>query len=260
MRSFLVAFVVLLLAVPSFGQDDTNAQQTTWGSIKALYGADGLPKTINSSKIEEPTFPAAEPPWTNPLAQEAIAKFGLKPDDILAVQHVVALRNEVPLGSTDVVVTNAQWYYASPGSGTVSDRPPWNPEDLTEMDVYGSGVQLVVDAWNCFQDEWVVTFYLPVCFYEISAGRFDGILDAWANTPYCNWGCNGGPCAGFQCGPAWNWNQPGYTGWWNFRDCNTQASGKVGKQIQKRWLYTWRSCYGYSDAVIAGFIHARIRF
>jgi hypothetical protein len=203
------------------------------------------------------------PAWTHPVAGEAMRKFGLTASDILAVQRVVALDNGVPIDSADVVVTDKQWYYSSLTTGELSSTPSGGFALTREMDIYGSGVEPTQWDGNCLLRHWAVTFYMPVCFYELTprSGVFDGIVDAWAPTPCCDpLYCNGGHCAMFQCGCAWNGS--GNQEWWKFQPfcADARASRKIGKVVQKRWLHTWQLCYHRSDADIARSVRARIRY
>lgn len=234
-------------------EEAARTQSTTWGSIKAMYRDDGTAVTL-MQKSEGLSFFPSEPAWSNPVASEAIQKFRLNPSDVIAVQRVVMLSNGVPIDSAEVVVTEKQWYYKSLVDESFSQSPPSLPL-TTEIDIYGSYVESV-SGWHCGNLEWVVTFYLPVCFHEISPGRFDGIIDAWAPNPPCNQ-CNGGWCIGYLCGSAWD--GAGYLGWWDYNTCSPTWSRKVGKLVQKRWLYTWRNC-GYPDWQIASWVRARIRY
>ncbi|MDP2631042.1 MAG: hypothetical protein Q8P56_06595 [Candidatus Uhrbacteria bacterium] len=195
----------------------------------------------------------AEPAWTHPVAGLAMDKYGLLPDEILAVQRVVMLSKGVPIDSADVVVTEDRWYYQSLIDGTFSLDPP-SLLLTTEIDIYGIGIENY--GGQCWWSEWVVTFYLPVCFFEIAPGRFDGIIDAWAPNPPCGQ-CNGGICAAYRCGSAWD--GAGYNNWRNYNDCGGKWSRKVGKMVQKRWLFTWRNC-GRADWQIASSVRARIRY
>ncbi|MBU1075535.1 hypothetical protein KJ733_03400 [Patescibacteria group bacterium] len=190
-----------------------------------------------------------------------MANFNKSRSEIIAVQRMVMLENGAPIDSVEAVITDKDdWYYYRLVDGTLSTELPESKARTTEIDIYGSGIKRVgVNAFWCWNDEWVVTFYLPVCFHEISAGRFDGILDAWAPNPACAWNCNGGMCALYQCGSAWD--GAGYNGWWNFETCSTDHwSKKVGKQVQKRWLHTWQKCHGRSNTRIAHSVRARIRY
>ncbi len=194
-------------------------------------------------------------PGEHPAARAVMGAFSLMDTDILAVQKMVFLKEEVPFDSVQAVITDDQWYYVTFANGAVSKAAPAGFSLATEIDVYGSYVEKVA-GWYCGNYEWAVTFYLPVCFHETSPGRFDGILDAWAPTPNCS-ACNGGWCIGGACGIAWD--GPGYQGWWDYHTCRQSWSKKVGKLVQKRWLYTWRNC-GYPDWQIASWVRARIRY
>ncbi|MFA5107219.1 MAG: hypothetical protein WC497_02730 [Patescibacteria group bacterium] len=287
-----------VVSLTAYAQQSDETESTTWGRIKAGYRtedpAKAVPlgiteqtiKRLQEAQTEEEALsiiesaPAdvremlmsesaaaistqpAPPAWTHPVAAQAISKFNLNSSDVLAVQRVVALENGVPIDSADVVVTEERWYYSSLTTGELTDTPSGGFLRTTEMDIYGSGVeQTPPDAYWCWNDEWVVTMYLPVCFYEDDRfhGHFDGIIDAWAPTPCCDpLYCNGGRCALFQCGCAWI--GPGYNGWWDYNTCGDRWSKKVGKQVQKRWLHTWQLCYHRSDQDIARSVRARIRY
>jgi hypothetical protein len=287
----IVASLVALAWLPAYAQGSDNTQSTSWGHIKSVYRTDGDKKAttlgsteqtiklLQTAKTEEEAqkilaaAPASvreqlmsesaamisrkpvPPAWTHPVAGEAMRKFGLASSDILAVQRVVALENGVPIDSADVVVTDKQWYYSSLTDGRLTSTPPSRFAMTREIDIYGITVESV-SGWMCANLEWVVTFYLPVCFHEISPGRFDGIVDAWAPNPPCNQ-CNGGWCIGNLCGSAWD--GPGYNSWWDYNTCGQSWSRKVGKLVQKRWLYTWRNC-GHADWEIASWVRTRIRY
>jgi hypothetical protein len=206
----------------------------------------------------QPTPPA----WTHPVAGEAMRKFGLASSDILAVQRVIALDNGTPIDSADVVVTDKQWYYSSLTDGQLYNVPPGGFALTREIDIYGSGLTLLEWSQDCWSNgmHWGVTFYLPVCFHEIDRrlGIFDGIIDAWAPRPNCSPWCNGGYCALWMCGNAWD--GPGNQGWWDYETCGSMWSRLVAKTVQKRWLHTWQLCYHRSDADIARSVRARIRY
>ena len=292
----IIASLVALAWIPAYAQGSDNTQSTSWGHIKSVYRADGDKKAttlggteqtikmLQAAQTEEEAqkilaaapasvreqlmsesaaviSPKPVPPaWTHPVAGEAMRKFGLASSDILAVQRVVVLENGVPVDSADVVVTEKQWYYSNLTDGRLTSTPPRGFALTSEMDIYGSNVEMV--RWNqdCWRTEWVVTFYLPVCFHEIDRqrGQFDGILDAWAPRPNCSPWCNGGYCALWMCGDAWD--GAGYYGWWDFENCGSMWSRKVGKIVQKRWLHTWQLCHHRSDADIARSVRARIRY
>jgi len=292
----LAAMVLILAVTPRSSAAESEqvakTQTTTWGTIKAMYRGDSAAITLAESPLlltmsrlknvateeeaqeilddapadvrdqlmqnsEGSSSFSSEPAWANPVAQEVISKFSLNSSDVLAVQRVVMLTNGIPIDSAEVVVTEKQWYYKSLIDESFSQSPPSLPL-TTEMDIYGSYVEQVNEWWQpCWFSEWVVTFYLPVCFHYLGNGRFDGILDAWAPNPNCSQ-CNGGVCAGYLCGSAWD--GAGYLGWYNFNyACSQSWSRKAGKLVQKRWLFTWRNC-GYPDWQIASWVRTRIRY
>lgn len=290
-RTLNVALAAILstytMPVIAYGANKVT-QSATWGSIKAMYSesstaGDSLSLTLEqlvnqlqdaatdeeaqailnsapSSVVEQlmqsegATSSPSEPAWMHPLASEAAEKFGISTLDVLAVQRVVMLSNGIPIDSADVVVTDDQWYYKSLVDHSFSTSPESIPF-TTEMDIYGSNIESV-SGWLCSNLEWVVTFYLPVCFHEISPGRFDGIIDSWAPNPNCS-SCNGGWCIGNACGSAWD--GAGYLGWWDYHTCSSTWTQKAGKLVQKRWLYTWRNC-GYADWQIASWVRTRIQY
>lgn len=263
----LIVSTALSLVFPVLAGDPETTQSTTWGRIKAEYRGEAVAGDSLAGVFQKTLGPVSEvvipsePPWCHPAAVAATQKYGINPNDILAVQRVVALRNGIPVDSADVVVTEGQWYYSSLTDGSLSDSPPQGFALLTEIDIYGSDVEMVRWASVCWKIHWAVTFYLPVCFYELWPNRFDGIVDAWAPIPCCDpLYCNGGLCALYQCGCAWN--GPGYLEWWNFhQSCSDpRASKKVGKIVQKRWLHTWQLCYHLSNQQIARLVRARIRY
>jgi hypothetical protein len=199
-----------------------------------------------------------EPPWDNPAARAVISRLAVSPEEVQAVEMMV-LHPESELPDTVfVVITDDQWYYVRSGDPSPLE-PGFAAAAMTsEIDVYGSGL-VNIGSRFCPKSEWIVVFYLPVCFYELDPHRFDGILDAWAPNPPCD-RYQGGFCAGLKCGPAWD--GPGYLGWYNYHSCwqiDHRASTEVGKLVQKRWLYTWRNA-GRSDAQIAHSVRARIRY
>ncbi|MBU1889877.1 hypothetical protein KJ782_00100, partial [Patescibacteria group bacterium] len=165
--------------------------------------------------------------------------------------------NGTPVDSAEVVVTEDRWYYKSLIDESFSTSPS-SLTRTTEMDIYGNNVKMLTWHKYCWSIEWSITFYLPACFHEISIGRFDGILDAWAPRPNCSPWCNGGLCALYMCGDTWN--GAGYLDWWNYDTCDTDWSKKVAKIVQKRWLHTWQLCHGRSNRQIARSVRARIRF
>jgi hypothetical protein len=295
-RVVLTVVVLAMFATTSFGQLPTPTQSSSWGHIKSLYrtsdSVQAAPMDAQSQTLArlqkaqtpeeaqqiiesaptkvreqfmtqagEMVTPQSTPPaWTHPIAGEAMRKFSLASSDILAVQRVVALDNGMPIDSADVVVTEKQWYYSSLTTGELTSQPPGEFALTTEMDIYGSGVELVAWSQECWNIHWAVTFYMPVCFYELWPGRFDGIVDAWAPRPNCSPWCNGGLCALYMCGDAWD--GAGNLQWWNFhQSCSdSRASKKVGKIVQKRWLHTWQLCHHRSDADIARSVRTRIRY
>lgn len=214
----------------------------------------------NVVRAEDSNSVASSPyqPWVLPAAKDVIARFGISPSDILAVQKVVAYIGAAPADSAEAVVTSRQWYYRSLTDGQLYDTAPPRFGLATEMDVYGSSVECYAYCWFCPSSEWAVTFYMPACFHEDSPGYFSEIQDAWAPTPDCN-RCNGGWCADGKCDKAWD--GPGYLGWRNYKDCDVQNlnSRKLGKIVQKRWLMSYRNC-GYPDWQIANSVRAHIRF
>ena len=262
-RSITLAAVFSLFVLSggnaAYAQTQDSKIPATWGKIKAIYGesqaSQGSPSTPNEqARVEQPSYQ----PWTLPAAQAAIQKFNVNPNDVLAVQRVVPLRNGMPLDDVEAVVTEKQWYYYRPSDGTITNVEPPKFGLATEMDVYGSNIECVKNWWFCPSSEWVATFYMPACFHEDSPGYFSEIADAWAPNPDCS-RCNGGACAGWVCGSAWD--GPGYLGWYNYKDCdaNNRNSKKLGKLVQKRWLFTQRNC-GYADWQIASSVRAHLRY
>lgn len=221
-----------------------------------LSGCGGEKVTEPDRRTDEGDSRPLYSPADHPAAKEAMEAFGLAAGDILAVQKVVFLNGGTPFDSVQAVVTEEQWYCVR-FDGVAEKASPEEFVQAREIDIYGSYIERVA-GWYCGNQEWVVTFYLPVCFYEDdrARGHFDGILDTWAPNPNCNT-CNGGWCVGYLCGSAWD--GPGYNGWWNFNTCRDRWSRKVGKQVQRRWLYTWRNC-GYPDWQIASLVRARVRY
>lgn len=205
-------------------------------------------------------YASVEPePWTGPAVDAVMASFGKSRNEIIAVQRMVMLENGTPIDSVAAVITDKDdWYYYRLADGTLSTELPESKARTTEMNIYGTNVELLEWHAYCWSLEWGITFYLPVCFHEVSPGRFDGILDAWAPNPSCSWNCNGGLCALYQCGSAWN--GAGYNGWWNYHSCSQGWSKKVAKIVQKRWLHTWQLCHGRSNRQIAQSVRARIRY
>lgn len=208
-------------------------------------------------KEAEPTD--TQEPWTGSAVDAALAQYGITQDQILAVQHMEILKHGVPIESVDAVITSHAWYYYHPVEDTISTEVPESMATATEMDIYGTALYDVAKTFWCWKKEWIVVFFLPVCFYELTIGQFDGILDAWAPNPPCDQ-CNGGICAAYLCGSAWDGS--GANGWYNFHTCaniDYRASKKVGKYVQKRWVYSWRNC-GKSDSDIAQSVRAHISF
>ena len=244
------------------GRDEQSSDAplipTTWGKIKAMYGESQTSRAPSSAPqgqavSERPVYE----PWTLPGAQAAIQKYGLNARDILAVQRVVPLRNGMPLDDVEAVVTEKQWYYYRPSDGTITNVEPPKFGLATEMDVYGSYIECVRNWWSCPISEWVVTFYMPACFHEVgTTGVITEVVDAWAPTPDCS-RCNGGWCADNKCDKAWVGS--GNAGWWNYNDCSYRVSKKLGKMVQKRWLFSYRNC-GYPDWQIASWVRAHIKY
>lgn len=203
-----------------------------------------------------PECPKQEPQSNHPAAQVIIKEFGVLPEEIIAVQMMVWSPDSPAADTVFAVVTDKQWYYVDPSYQSVRKSAPAKAALTTEVDIYGYYVDNVGSIYICQQSEWVVDFLMPVCFHEISRGVFDGIIDAWAPDPPCGQ-YNGGWCAFYLCGSAWG--GAGNQEWWNFQDCSTTWSRKVGKQVQKRWIYTWRNA-GRSDTQIANSVRARIRY
>lgn len=297
-RLIIAASLAVLVCLPAQAQESGNTQSASWGHIKSLYRSDDVAKStppgitdetiqkLQQAQTEEEvqqildSAPAsvrerlmsesttmvssepAPPAWTHPVASEAMRKFGLSSSDILAVQRVLAIDNGIPIDSADVVVTEKQWYYSSLTTGELTDTPGGGFAFTHEMDIYGSGVEITAYASDCWRIHYAVTFHMPVCFYELTPGSgvFDGVIDAWAPNPACSWWCNGGLCALYQCGSAWNGS--GREEWWKFQPfcSDPRASRKIGKVVQKRWLHTWQLCYGRSDPQIAQSVRARIRY
>lgn len=227
---------------------------TSWGHIKAMYGVDNLAQSAPNSGSTPVTQTPYEP-WALQPAQEVMQKFHLPTSNILAVQKVVAYQNSMPADSAMVVVTDKQWYYVSLTDHLVYDTEPPSFRLSTEMDVYGSYLAIVTNSSYCWSQEWVAVFFMPACL-TWNGNSFNEVVDAWAPTPGCGV-CNGGLCAGFKCGPAWPYS--GKVDWYSFRSCASPTSKKVGKIVQKRWMYTWNLCYGYSFDYIASTVRARIR-
>lgn len=197
-------------------------------------------------------------PWTGPAVDAVVAQYGRQASDIIAVQHMVMIRNDVPIDTFDAVITEDAWYYYHPDDESISSDPPASMAATTEMDIYGVDVTALKLNKYCWYIEWGIIFYLPVCFHEIAVSQFDGIIDAWAPNPSCAWNCNGGLCASYLCGSAWNGS--GYLGWWDYNTCDDYWSKKVAKIVQKRWLHTWQLCHKKSDKEIAQSVRARIKF
>lgn len=295
---FLFALsVVAALASTSFAQEKANVEHTSWGRVKTLFREDQserqfadqlvvqamgeLQNAETDAEVEEildryPPIvrtrimaasqgesiesPSDEAPWNDPAAQVAMEKFDVSPSEILAVQKIVTVGGDEPVDSSWAVITDDQWYFVDLDERSATKSMPSSLNKTRIWDIYGSRVDLVYDSRWCTKDEWVVTFYLPVCFHEAYGGyddtRFDGILDAWAQSPPC-WVTNGGPCTYFTCGKAWK--GAGYTEWWDFETCGDDNTKRAGKLVQKRWLYSWRNA-GVSDNTIARLVKARIRF
>ncbi|MCH7492959.1 hypothetical protein IID19_05260 [Patescibacteria group bacterium] len=204
-----------------------------------------------------PECPKQEPQSNHPAAQTIIKELGVLPEEIIAVQMMVWSPDSPAADTVFAVVTDKQWYYVDPSDLSLRKSASVPKALTTEVDIYGSSVENV-GGW-CVWSEWVVVFYLPVCFYELTPHQFDGILDAWAPNPPCDQ-YNGGICAAWLCGSAWD--GPGYDGWYNYHTCQQidyRASTKAGKLVQKRWIYTWRNA-GRSDTQIANSVRARIRY
>lgn len=228
----------------------------------ALALIHSYPQEIQDRIMEEleqrgcPDCPKQEPQSNHPAAQTIIKEFGVQPEEVVAVQMMVWSPDSPAADTAFAVVTDKQWYYVNPSDLTVRKSAPTKTALTTEIDIYGYYVDNVGSIYICQYSEWVVDFLMPVCFHEISPGVFDGIIDAWAPNPPCGQ-YNGGWCAFYQCGIAWD--GPGYQGWYDFHDCGGNWSRKVGKLVQKRWIYTWRNA-GRSDTQIANSVRARIRY
>lgn len=197
-------------------------------SILNRYPQDVRETLLKQCEVSE-TVESEDEPWTGPAVDTFLDFSGRQRHEVLAVQHMVMLRNGVPIESVDAVITEDTWYYYHPDDGSIATDMPASMTAATEMDIYG--VDVVVLTWNkyCWFIEFGVTFYLPVCFHEIAPGQFDGILDAWAPNPSCAWNCNGGLCAFGMCGSAWD--GPGYKGWWDYHSCSPYWSIRVAKIV-----------------------------
>jgi len=229
----------------------------------ALTLINSYPQEIQDRIMERlnqgcPECPKPEPQSNHPAAQQVMREYSVIPEDIIAVQMMVWNPDSHDPDTVFAVVTDDQWFYVDQTYQSVSRSTPDSNTALTrEIDVYGYYVHNV-GSWWCPSSHWVVDFLMPVCFHELpeGSGKFDGILDAWAPDPPCGQ-YNGGWCAGYLCGSAWD--GPGYQQWWNFQDCSPWWSRRVGKIVQKRWLFTWRNA-GRSDTQIANSVRARVRY
>ncbi len=228
----------------------------------ALALIHSYPQDIQNRIMEEleqrgcPDCPKQESQSNHPAAQTIIKEFGVQPEEIVAVQMMVWSPDSPAADTVFAVVTDKQWYYVNPSDMSIRKFVPTKTALTTEVDIYGYYVDNVGSIYFCQASEWVVDFLMPVCFHEISPGIFDGIIDAWAPYPPCGQ-YNGGWCAAYLCGIAWEGY--GYQNWYNFHDCGGTWSRKVGKPVQKRWIYTWRNA-GRSDTQIANSVRARIRY
>ncbi|MFA6525433.1 MAG: hypothetical protein WCT33_04185 [Patescibacteria group bacterium] len=236
--------------------------QTAETDEEATAILDRYPQAVRDeifAQCEEASERASVEPetWTGPAVDAVMATFGKSRNEIIAVQKMMMLQNGAPVDSVEAVITDKEeWYYFSLVDETLRTELSAD-KVITEIDVYGSSIYLWHNESLCWNDEYTVVFWLPVCFYELIVGQFNGIIDAWAPNPNCLL-CNGGPCALFLCGSAWD--GPGFLEWYNFHNCaDPRASTKVGKNVQKRWLFSWRNCLR-SDADIARSVRARIRY
>ena len=92
----LAAIVLILGPIVLWGTSTIQAQTTsspvpaTWGSIKAMYGesqtSQNTPPPPNPPEASEQPYE----PWTLSAARAVIQKYGISPNEVLAVQKVVA--------------------------------------------------------------------------------------------------------------------------------------------------------------------------
>lgn len=158
-----------------------------------------------------------------PSVQAVKAQYQLENQEIILVQEIIFLCDDQNDDSWQIVLTSVGefWYH-------IIDQVV-----ITDISTVIAGSRSArIRGSGCVPSAQhpQILFYLPTCFREISPGRFDGIIDAWASSVI----------PGLRA-----WDGPGYENWWNYHTCSGSRSQIVGKQVQTRWFWANFSCLNY---------------
>lgn len=208
-----VVLSVLLLGANVYAQNEQVVSNSLTGEAQFRYQCQAE-EDFTSPGINYSLYPSV---------QAVKALYQLEDQEIILVQEIIFLHDNQEDDPWQIVVTSLGefWYH-------IIDQ-----EVLTDISVIiASSRQARIRGSGCVPSPQhpQILFYLPTCFREISPGRFDGIIDAWASSVI----------PGLRA-----WDGPGYENWWNYHSCSDNRSQLVGKQVQTRWFWANFSCLNY---------------